>query len=403
MTEEHVSTLSVAARTVLVLIILAAACGIAYYFIENEAHTEKTEDAKVQEIIVKTTPVALGIYPIQIEVMGHVVAAREAALKARVSGEIIKVSDEFLPGGLLKAQEEILHIDPSDYILDVKVKKADLSQARAVLTLELGQQAIAKDELKIIEQSTGRKFANSDLALRKPQLAQARANVESAKASLALADLKLTRTTLKAPFNALVSMRATDQGNVISPQDTLATLVSTDEFWIDAEIPVHNLRWLMLPQGEKSGSAARITLDGGRGGRTGTLLKTTGSLNQQSHLAAVIISVRDPLLLENTTSLKSPMVLGDYVAVTLMGKKLNNTARIPQSYLRNNNTIWLARNGKLIIQPIIIAYADRQYAYIVKGLKDRDKIITSNIITPIHGMDIVLYSAPDSTKNSEQE
>ena len=403
MTEEHVSTLSIAARTVLVLIILSAAAAIYAYFILNEAHTDKTDDIKAQNIIVKTTPVALGTYPIKIEVMGHVVAARKAALKARVSGEIIKVSDEFIPGGLLKAQEEILHIDPSDYILDVKVKKAALSQVRAVLTLELGQQAIAKDELKIIEQSTGRKLANSDLALRKPQLAQARANVESAKASLALSDLNLTRTTLKSPFNALVSMRATDQGNVISPQDTLATLVSTDEFWIDAEIPVHNLRWLVLPQGEKTGSTAHITLDGGRGERTGALIKTTGSLNQQSHLAAVIISVRDPLLLEATNALKSPMILGDYVKVTLMGRKLSNTARILQSHLRNNNTIWLERGGKLIIQPIEIAYADRQYAYISKGLKHGDKIVTSNIITPIHGMDIVLYDAADANINSAQE
>ena len=403
MTEEHVSTLSIGARIVLVIIILAAAGVIATYFVINEAHTEKTEDIKAPDVIVKITPVALGTYPVQIEVMGHVVAAREAALKARVSGEIIKVSDEFIPGGLLKIQEEILHIDPSDYALDVKVKKAALNQARAVLTLELGQQAIAKDELKIIEQSTGRKLANSDLALRKPQLAQARADVDAAKANLELVKLSLTRTTLKAPFNALVSMRATDQGNVISPQDTLATLVSTDEFWIDAEIPVHNLRWLVLPQGEKAGSAARITLDGRRGARTGTLLKTTGSLNQQSHLAAVIISVRDPLLLENTSSLKSPMVLGDYVAVTLMGKKLNNTARIPQSYLRNNNTIWLERNGKLIIQPITVSYSDRKYAYVVKGLKAGDHIITSNIITPIHGMDIVLYGTPDSNKDSGQE
>lgn len=403
MTEEHVSTLSIAARTVLVLIILAAAAAIYAYFILNEAHTDKTNDIKAQNIIVKTTPVALSTYPIKIEVMGHVVAARKAALKARVSGEIIKVSDEFIPGGLLKAQEEILHIDPSGYILDVKVKKAALSQVRAVLTLELGQQAIAKDELKIIEQSTGRKLANSDLALRKPQLAQARANVESAKANLALSDLNLTRTTLKAPFNALVSMRATDQGNVISPQDTLATLVSTDEFWIDAEIPVHNLRWLVLPQGEKAGSTAHITLDGGRGERTGALIKTTGSLNQQSHLAAVIISVRDPLLLEATNALKSPMILGDYVKVTLMGRKLSNTARILQSHLRNNNTIWLERGEKLIIQPIEIAYADRQYAYISKGLKHGDKIVTSNIITPIHGMDIVLYDAADDNINSVQE
>ncbi|PCJ98498.1 MAG: hypothetical protein COA45_07160 [Zetaproteobacteria bacterium] len=402
MSDRDVSTLSIPGKVLAVFMILVAAGAIFYYFAVFTAKAQKTQDNTPAKVIVKTTPVHLGTYPVKIEVMGRVTAALEIALKSRVSGEIIKVSNEFLPGGFVKAREEIVYIDPADYALDIKVKKAAIEQARAVLTLELGQQAIAKDELKIIEQSTGRKLANSDLALRKPQLAQARANLSAARANMELAELNLERTIIKAPFNALIRVRNTNLGDIISQQDTLATLVSTDEFWIDAEIPVHHLRWLQFPKGMKGGSDAVITLDGGRGTRGGKLLKQTGSINPNSHLASVIISVPDPLLLSNVNAKKSPLILGDYVRVTLIGKQLKNAARIAQSNIRDKNTIWLERAGKLLIQPVFIAYEDRQYSYITQGLRYGDKIITSNIITPIHGMDITLYKAPDHNKNGQE-
>ena len=391
---EQSTVLSIVLRTFVVLVILALAGTVAAYFIYFPAKSEKQEETTTEIITVKTEPIKLSTYPVKIEVMGQVVAAHETMLKARVSGKIINVSENFIPGGLFKKDEEIIFIDPSDYELDLKVKKAAERQAHATLRLELGQQAIAKDELKIIEQTTGKKLTNSDLALRKPQLEQARASLASAKANLELSELNLSRTIVKTPFNALVRERIADTGDVISMQDNLATLVNTDEFWINAEIPVYNTRWLKIPQQNGiKGSNATITMDGGRGTRSGTLLKMTGALDQKSRLARLLISVPDPLLLKQADTHKSPLVLGDFVRVTLIGNNLTDTARIPQSYLRDDQTLWLARNNKLIIQKVFIAYEDRQYAYVTRGLEAGDKVITSNIITPIDGMDITVTTA----------
>ena len=384
-------------RAIIAIIIMFAAGLTAYYLIViNPAHTKKKTVETKHIVAVNTTTVTLDTYPVKIEVMGQVSPAREAALKSRVSGEVINVSDQFIPGSIISADDEILQIDEADYLLDIKVKKAALRQARSALKLEQGLQAIARDELKIIEQSTGTKLGNTDLALRKPQLEQARANVAAAAANLEVAELNLERTKIIAPFNALIAQRNTDLGNIVSPQDTLARLVSTDEYWIGAEIPVHNLRWLTLPKTlDEPASKALIKLDGGRGYHYGSLLKMTGSLGVQSRLANIIISVPDPLLLkpeESKQERKAPLVLGDYVHITIFGRPLENAARIPVKYIRNKGNIWLERNGKLVVQPILIAYEDRHFAYVVKGIKDNDNIITSNIITPINGMDIAVQN-----------
>ncbi len=384
-------------RAILAIIIMFAAGLTAYYLIViNPAHTKKKTVETKHIVAVNTTTVTLGTYPVKIEVMGQVSPAREAALKPRISGEVINVSDQFIPGSIISADDEILQIDEADYLLNIKVKKAALRQALSALKLEQGMQAIARDELKIIEQRTGTKLGNSDLALRKPQLEQARANVAAASANLEVAELNLERTKITAPFNALIAQRNTDLGNIVSPQDTLANLVRPAEYWVDAEIPVHNLRWLTLPKTlDDPASKALVKLDGGRGYHYGSLLKMTGSIDVQSRLAHIIISVPDPLLLKPDVTKqerKSPLVLGDYVPITIFGKQLNNTARIPVSYIKNKGNIWLERNGKLVVQPILIAYEDRNFAYVVKGIKDNDNIITSNIITPINGMDIAVQN-----------
>ncbi len=360
------------------LAIIVMASIAAYYFIKNPAHTDKKTIPEQKIISVKSRPISLGRYPIKIEVMGQVTPARSAVLKPQISGKIISVDREFIEGGVFKENAQILQIDPSDYEIDVKIKQATVAQANAALNLELGQQEIARDELKIIEQSTGRKLDNDSLALRKPQLEQAKASLDSAKAQLDFAKLNLKRTKITAPFDGIITQRNTDIGNIVTPQNVMATLVATDEYWIDIEIAAHDIKWLEI------GARAVITLNNGLGVREGKLLKITGSLNKNSRLASMIITVKQPL------SGTVPLMIGDYVHVTLIGAELENTARIPTKYIRKNNTIWLERNGKLAIAQVILAYKDREFAYVTSGINEGDNMIISNIITPINGMDVKL-------------
>ncbi len=362
-------------KVMIVFSILGLSALVAFYFVKNPAITEKKEIVESNNIQVTTETVTIGTYPVKIELMGQVIPAHETALKSQVSGKIIKVSPEFIPGGFIKKDEVILQIDPTDYELDIKIKKSLLRQANAALKLELGQQKIAQKELEIIKQSTGKSFSGNSLALRKPQLEQARANIAAAQAQLEISELNLSRTKITAPFNALISKRLSDLGNVTSPQEVLAILVNIDEYWIDVETPVHNIRWL------ETGAKAIISFNSNYSERTGSLLKITGFLNQDSRLAHLIISAPNPLQ-------GSPLILQDYVRVILIGKTINDAAKISLSYLHDNNSVWIMREGKLVITPVVIVHEDRKFAYITKGIAHNDQIITSNIITPINGMTV---------------
>lgn len=357
----------------------------------NKPEAKKEFDHQKQTTLVEIISATPASQPIRIEVMGQVKAATQTDIKTQAAGKIIHAAPEFLPGGFFKAGEEMLRIDPADYELDVRIKSATLNQAKATMSLEMGKQSIAQDELRILEQTTGRKLDNSGLALRKPQYAQAKADVEAAKAALDLAELNLKRTGITAPFDAMVQTRNVNLGNSVSTQETLATLVRTDEYWIEISVPVQDLHWLELPdiQG-KGGSKASIYLDGGRGLREGRLFKNTGTLDPQSRLATLIVSIPDPLLLQSKSKTKDtyPLVLEDYVRVTLHGKILENAFILPRAYIRDENKVWIEKDGKLIIRPVTIAHEDRNFSYVVDGLVAGDHIVTSSIAAPIEDMDI---------------
>jgi len=222
----------------------------------------------------------------------------------------------------------------------------------------------------------------------------------------------LRRTQITARFNALVTERQATFGDKITLSDRLATLVSTDEYWVEISVPVEDLRWLQIPiragaNGKTSpgspGSPARIVMDGGRGERAGQLLKLTGSLDSQSRLARVLVSVSDPLLLKPPESLIGepandsapekkgvPLILGDYVGVQLQGKNLDNVIRIPLAWLRDRDRVWVMNDDKLEFRPVSVVYEDRHYAYLdsgsESGLSAGDQVVTTDIIVPVAGM-----------------
>jgi multidrug efflux pump subunit AcrA (membrane-fusion protein) len=174
-----------------------------------------------------------------------------------------------------------------------------VTDAEYNLKLELGHQEVAKREWMLLNGGKPAKSSDVDLALRKPHLDKAKADLEAAKAELKQANLNLARTRIRAPFNAIVRTHNVEMGSQVSIQDPLAELVCTDEYWIKVSIPVDRLKWISTPRNAtESGSAVRIYYRNGFE-RTGTVIKLFGDLETEGRMARILVSVEDPLSLES--------------------------------------------------------------------------------------------------------
>jgi len=339
--------------------------------------------------LVKTMPLTLETYRINIPAMGLVVPAKETVLKVPVGGEIIDLSPEFTPGGLLQEKGLMLQIDPKDYQLALQQKQRSLSDAEYAYKLELGRQDVAHREWSLLygENKTGE--VESELALRKPHLEKAKADIEAARAELELAKIDLARTRVTAPFNALVLNKYVDLGSQVSPQEKLADLVGTDAYWVQVSVPVEHLKWLKIPQ-DKNEEGAEATIQYRENyKRHGKVIRMLADLSREGRMARLLVEVEDPLDLQTGKSRRQPLLIGEYVRVVIDGAPLPDVYRIPRFALHNDNQVWLAdRDKKLAIRPVNTLWREEEYVYVQDGLQPDDSLIISALAAPVDGMNL---------------
>ena len=99
--------------------------------------------------------------------------------------------------------------------------------------------------------------------------------------------------------------------------------------------------------------------------------------------------VFNPLRLKATKDKRLPLLIGEYVRIEIDGRQLDNVYRIPRTALRGDDRIWVATSdGKLKIRDIDILWRDAQTVLFRDGLEPGDRLIVSELATPIDGMPV---------------
>jgi RND family efflux transporter MFP subunit len=375
------------ALTVAGLVILGLSGAVAIYMMMTPPQPERRKQAP-GTLIVQIQEAAATSQQVTIPVMGSVVPAAEVDLKSRITGEVIWTHPEFREGGVVKNGQALLRIDPTEYELALIRKKAVLESAILDLKTEEGRQEVAKSEWSLLGLEERATEMDRELALRQPQLAAFQANLEAARAEVRQAELDLERTTVTAPFNAIVLSKSVDVGSQVTSQGTLAHLAGSDRFFVEALVPLDRLEWIRIPEGRgDSGSRAVVTTGTGRVA-TGFLYKLLGDLEPDGRQARVLIEIKDPLDLEKLNGSRKPFLLGDYVKAVIEGRTVEDVFVIERKYLKDGNMVYIADDrDTLHIRDIEIVWsgADRVLA---RGLVNGERLIISDVPAPVEGMKI---------------
>lgn len=375
-------------------IFISVTGGLSAYWLSNQPRAPKViRKAVIPQVITLTINVI--DHPTTIFAMGNVVPSQSVNLTSRISGMVTEIGENFIEGGLLKKGEKIVQLDPTDFRLIIQQKQSDLAQAEFNLKLEQGQQAIAQREFQLLGGQLSEQ--ETELVLRKPHLKAAASKVRAAKASLQQARLDLQRTLTVAPFDSIILTRNANIGSWISTFSTgtpLAKLVGIKSFWIDASLPMDKLKWLSIPGiSEEPASAVRISYDSAWGKgvyRTGSVKRLKAEVEASGRMAKLIIEVDDPLSQKVANKNAPTLVLGTFVRVAITGSTLRNVIPIPESALHDGRYLWLVDQEQvLIIKEVQPVWAEQGTIYLSKQqLPENAQVITSNLSTPVAGMQI---------------
>lgn len=384
---------------ILPLAVLVGGISIAAFLVASRPKAEQRQpDDPV--VFVETQLAKPGSHRVSIPVMGVVRAEREVTLAPEVTGRVVQQSDRLVDGGLVEAGEPLVKLDARDYTAAVQMSKADLAQARLSVREEKVQQQVAEAEWR----SAPPDFSDDSRAyvMREPHLDAAQARVSSARSRIEKAKRDVSKTTIRAPFDAVVLSESIEQGQLVGPQVPIARLAGIDRFWIQASIPVSHLAFLEIPRvntADAQGSAATV-IDSAAGTqiREGYVMRLLPAVEQRGRMAQIIIAVDDPMdLRKPLAERKTPLLVGTYVEAQLSGRMLDNVTAVPRGAMLDDEHVWIVDDeNRLRSREVKVTWRERGRVFVSEGLTAGDRLVVSAVAMATDGMRVELEQTPSA-------
>lgn len=310
------------------------------------------------------------LFQVQLNSYGVVKPRTESQLVAQVSGQVVKISDRFRTGAFFEAGDVLLQIDDRDYRAAVEVADAALTQGEAKLSEEQARADQASRDWKRL----GRGDA-SELVLREPQLAAAKAAIASAKAQLSTARVNLERTRIKAPYAGRILEKSVDMGQVVNNGSSLASIYAVD--YVEVRLPLSNrqLEFIDLPEQYRGGEFTSQQLPTvsllAQVGRNqyqwqGQVVRVEGAIDSRSRQLFVVAQVEDPYSLGPQGN--PPLKVGQFVEARIEGKALDQVFVLPRTAVSQDQRILVVEDQVLVARQIEPLWSDQESVVIADGV-----------------------------------
>ncbi len=367
--------------------VAALASGWVGYSILSVA-TEEMKSPEAEPRMIKTRAVELHVqdFPTTIRTRGVIRAHNEVVLTPQVSGKIIRILPGFEDGAFFTEGDVLVEFDPQDFETAVIVAEAQLARAISAHA----QEETRANQAKLNWEDLGYNEEPSDLVLRKPQLREAEANKDSAKAQQDQAKRNLERTKVRAPFDGRVRRRTVGLGQSVGPGTPLGSIFAIEFAEVRLPIAARDLAFLTLPEGPEDPPVdvqLRDALNDDETVWTAKIIRTEGTLDESSLELFAIARISDPF---GRKSQHPPLRIGQPVVATMSGRVLKNVIVVPRMAVRQLDRIILLDPNELTIESrrIEIIWSDEEHVVV------RDPTIADGaLLATTH-----LIYAPDGSK-----
>jgi RND family efflux transporter MFP subunit len=369
-------------KAILPVVVLIAGIIVMAILVQARPPVQK-EEPEPQIPLVRVVRLEPADVRINIPSQGTVEAQHVSEIVAQVSGTVTSVAPDFAAGGTLRRGETILQLDPRDYQVAVAQSESALAQARTRLARVSAEAEIAREEWSELGAGSG-----TPLALQEPQLAEARAVVEAAEASLMQARLNLSRTTIRAPFDGRILHKRVDLGQFVPAGSPVATIYAVDYAEVALPVTSRDLAFIDL-RSIGTGSAPRVVLRSELGGTTrqweGRLVRTAGAIDPGSRMLELIARIERPFSREALDAL--PLQVGMFLTAQIEGTLVEGVFLLPRGALRRDSTVFIVDDqNRMRIRQVEVLRTTATEAVIRSGITSTDRVILSPMETPVEGM-----------------
>ncbi|MEM7225480.1 MAG: efflux RND transporter periplasmic adaptor subunit [Pseudomonadota bacterium] len=356
---------------------------------------------------VAAQPATPGQVAPELKVFGQVVAGRDVELRPLVAGRVTEVGPNFIDGGLVRAGDLLVEIDPLDYQAAIKEIEAQIAEERAKIVefeseIEAEHEMISqlrvqrdlhrrdverRDALK--QKGTGTEKSLDDARLALAQAAerifgrqqavsrlsaridQRHAVVDQLTAALERAKRDLEETRLVAPFDGFLTNTATAVGRRVGVGDLIATL--TDADWLEVRFHMSNGDFLRLIEGgDFRGRPARISwrLADREIAYEAEIDRLESEIDAQSGGVQLFARIKG-------AGLEGVLRPGAFVEVAIAEGPYDEVVRLPESALYSGETVYRIEEGRLTPLAVELVARDGK-DILVRGPFDADDLVVTS-------------------------
>lgn len=371
------------------VVVVALLAGLALFLARPQPEQLVVER---QPVLVDVAEVVMQDIRIQVRSQGTVTPRTRTTIAAEVPGKVVEVAPAFTAGGFFRNGDVLLRIDQRDYQAELRRAEAAVATARSQLALERGQAEVAYRDWQRFRREVERTPDAEALALRRPQLDAAEAELAAAQANLSFARDQLERTVIRAPYDGLVRQTHADLGQYLGAGEPLADIFALDRAEVRLPIPQNRLGYLRLPEpGNLLPDPPQVVLGSNLGDARfewqGAIGRTEGVFDEQRRVLFVIAEVEDPYGLERPRL--QPLRMGSFVDARIEGRLIPDLVVLPRQVLRAGNQVWVVDpQNQLVNRRVEILRTEGDTVYVSAGLESGERVSLSTPTGAVTGASV---------------
>ena len=368
------------------LFILLGAFALSYLlWLLGQVQPDPVEEASAPDVIVEIlTPKD---FQIQISSNGTTTPLTQTVLTAEVGGEVIYRSKKFSEGSSVIEGEILAKIDDTDLQLQYKNALLQLANAEVQHSLQLAEAEVAKEAWEKMGDGVA-----SDLTLKKPQLKQAEALLEVAKAQVSSAEKKLNKTEIIAPYAGRIQNVNIDLGTTIIPGQPVGAIYTSSEIEITLAVKDNDLQFLSIPMDGRKldpSEQALVQIKSFYKGKNqtwiGRLERVDGVIDPVTRMINLIAVFKNDFIETD----KPNLPIGLFVEAQIDGIILKDIFSIPVNAISENNEVYIVNNdNELVSRQLSILKKYSDFVIVKDGLKAGERIVISKLSTASNGIKV---------------
>jgi len=343
------------------LLALSAASGGCSRADAPSAPVASAQPAAEAETLVHTVPVRRGAIVQRIDAPGSLEAKRESKIGVEVQGRIDRVFvDE---GDRVEAGAPLFQIDREPYEMGLRQAQAALDHARAE------KRQVEADLARARELQKQNIVPVQQIEKLETGVAVARSGEEQAVQALALAQHKLDRTLVAAPYAASVVARLADEGTtaLVQPQTIVVVLQESGELEARATIPESRLSLVRV------GDPALIHIEG---------IAAPIQTEVQSVSDAIDPATRTYTVRMRVANADHALKAGVFALIEIVPQSKRDVLVIPRAAVRSEDgrsRVFIVRDGVATPVPVTLGVVTETEVEVLDGLRIDAPVIVDGL------------------------